>query len=127
MYPVVTTSETNVKYNRAKNNYKSVKYWQYSHMTAQTAKDPHPKSAEFYTITSLVDILLQLPTCKEWIQIKRTEPDRLSAPLRKHAYSNILKILQPNKENFQIRNSDIFQISAQSIVCGYSLEPTRRF
>ena len=29
-------------------------------------------------------------------------------PLRKHAYSNILKILRLNKENFQIKNSDIF-------------------
>ena len=46
--------------------------------------------------------------------------------LRKHAYSNILKILQPKKENFQIKNSDIFHISAQNIYCGYSLEPPRR-
>ena len=30
--------------------------------------------------------------------------------LRKHAYSNILKILQPKKENFQIKNSDFFFI-----------------
>ena len=28
--------------------------------------------------------------------------------LRKHAYSNILKILQPKQENFEIKNSDIF-------------------
>ena len=48
--------------------------------------------------------------------------------LRKHAYSNtcILKILQPKKENFQIKNSDIFHISAHNIDCGYSLEPPRR-
>ena len=46
--------------------------------------------------------------------------------LRKHAYSNILKILQPKKENFQVKNSDIFHISAQSIDCEYSLEPPRR-
>ena len=39
-----------------------------------------------------------------------------------HAYSNILKILQPNDENFQIKNSDIFHISAQNIDCGYSFE-----
>ena len=45
--------------------------------------------------------------------------------LRKHAYSNILKILQPQKENFQIKISDIFHISAQNIDCGYSLEPPR--
>ena len=46
--------------------------------------------------------------------------------LRKHAYSNILRILPPKNENFQIKNSDIFQISAQNIDCGYSLEPPRR-
>ena len=47
--------------------------------------------------------------------------------LRKQAYSNILKILPPKNENFQIKNSDIFfYISAQNIDCGYSLEPPRR-
>ena len=30
------------------------------------------------------------------------------------------------RENFQIKNSDIFHISAQNIDCGYSLEPPRR-
>ena len=45
---------------------------------------------------------------------------------KKHAYSNILKILQPKKEHFQIKNFDIFHISAQNIDCGYSLEPPRR-
>ena len=29
-------------------------------------------------------------------------------------------------ENFQIKNSNIFHISAQNIDCGYSLEPPRR-
>ena len=29
-------------------------------------------------------------------------------------------------ENFQIKNSDIFYISAQNIDCGYLLEPPRR-
>ena len=38
--------------------------------------------------------------------------------LRKHAYQNILKILPPKNENFQIKNSDIFYISAQNIDCG---------
>ena len=32
----------------------------------------------------------------------------------------------PQTENFQIKNSNIFNISAQSIDCGYSLEPPRR-
>ena len=46
--------------------------------------------------------------------------------LRKHAYSNILKIWPPKIENFQIKNSDICPISAWNIDCGYSLEPPRR-
>ena len=46
--------------------------------------------------------------------------------LRKHAYSNILKIFPPKNENFQIKSSDIFHISAENIDCGYSLEPPRR-
>ena len=47
-------------------------------------------------------------------------------PLWKHAFSNILKFSPPKNENFQIKNSDIFHISAQNIDCGYSLEPPRR-
>ena len=35
--------------------------------------------------------------------------------LRKLSYSNILKISPPKTENFQIKNSDIFHISAQNI------------
>ena len=37
-----------------------------------------------------------------------------------HACSNILKTLPPKNENFQIKNCDIFHISAQNIDCGYS-------
>ena len=38
-----------------------------------------------------------------------------------------MKILPPKNETFQIKNSDIFfQISAQNINCGCSLEPPRR-
>ena len=46
--------------------------------------------------------------------------------LWKHAYSNILKILPPKNESFQIKDSDISHISAQNIDCGCSLEPPRR-
>ena len=47
-------------------------------------------------------------------------------PLRKQAYSNILKISPPKNEKFQIKNSDILHISAQNIDCGYWLEPPQR-
>ena len=55
--------------------------------------------------------------------------------LRKHAYSNILKILQPKyTENFTTKQrkvpdkkkSAILYISAQKTDCGYPLEPPRR-
>ena len=49
-----------------------------------------------------------------------------SNTLRKHAYSNILKILQPKIGKFSDKNSDIFHISAQNIDCRLSLEPPRR-
>ena len=47
-------------------------------------------------------------------------------PLGKHTYSNILKILPPKNENFEIKNSDILSISAQNIDCGYLLEPPQQ-
>ena len=45
---------------------------------------------------------------------KRNSSEQHKA-LRKHASLNIMKILQPNKENFQIKNSDIFHISAEKL------------
>ena len=36
------------------------------------------------------------------------------------------KFYNQKEENFQIKNSDIFHISAQNIDCGYSLELPRR-
>ena len=47
-------------------------------------------------------------------------------PLRKRAYSNILKILPPKNENVQVKVLIFFHISAQNIDYGYSLEPPRR-
>ena len=49
--------------------------------------------------------------------------DLVGNSLRKHAYSNLWTISNPKTENFQIKNSDIFQISAQNIDCGYTSEP----
>ena len=45
--------------------------------------------------------------------------------LRKHAYSNTLKILPTKTESFQIKILLVFLISAQNKDCGYSLEPPR--
>ena len=50
---------------------------------------------------------------------------RIRRSLRKHAYSNILKISPPKTVSFQTK-TDISHISAENIDCGYSLEPPRR-
>ena len=50
-----------------------------------------------------------------------TQSRPFETTLRKHAYSNILKFLQPEKENILTKNSDIFQISVHNIDCGHSL------
>ena len=57
---------------------------------------------------------------------KRNCSGYVAEPLRKHVYSNIMKILPPKNENFQIKKFNIFLISAQNIDCGYSLKPPRR-
>ena len=63
--------------------------------------------------------------CTERETERREHALRFWQALRKHAYSNILKILPPKNENFQIKNSDIFHISVQNIDCEFSLEPPR--
>ena len=52
-------------------------------------------------------------------------------PLSHHHYENTpiqiyWKFHHQKSENFQIKNSNIFHISAENIDCGYSLEPPRR-
>ena len=42
--------------------------------------------------------------------------------LRKHTYSNIVRILPPKNENFQMKISGSFHISAQNINCERLLE-----
>ena len=71
-----------------------------------------------------LEIELKALVTSTWFSSYRDNIKCLS--LRKNAYSNILKILPSKNENFQIKNSDIFHISAQNIDCGYSLEPHRR-
>ena len=57
-----------------------------------------------------------------------TVKDQKIKRLRKHTYSNILKLYNQKRGFFffQIKNSDIFHIPAQNIDCGYSLEPPCR-
>ena len=67
-----------------------------------------------------------IPSCNLYSGIPCRSVKKATTPLRKHAYSNILKILPPKTKSFQIKNSDIFHISAQIIDCVFSLEPPQR-
>ena len=68
-------------------------------------------------------------TCVKSILIYGSEFGLFFHTLRKHAYSNILKILprkNEKKKKNQIKSSEIFHKFAQNTDCGYSLEPPRR-
>ena len=55
--------------------------------------------------------------------------DVLAKPVTNITKTRLYKYIEispPKTENFQIKNSDIFHISAQNIDCGYSLETPRR-
>ena len=60
---------------------------------------------------------ISIKRCFKWVVGKGPTPNRVA--LRKHAYSNILKILPRKNEKFSDKNSDIFHISAQNIDCRY--------
>ena len=62
----------------------------------------------------------------DWFESAMYSSVKIILTLRKHAYSNILKISPPKTESFQIKILIFFHISAQNIDCGYSLEPPRR-
>ena len=81
-----------------------------------------PRSPE---LNCLIPLFPKTPGGGGFLYSSPTSPWN-SITLRKHAYSNILKLLPPKNENFQIKKSDIFNISAQNIDCGYSLEPPHR-
>ena len=58
---------------------------------------------------------------------KAREFKRLIIPYYENSPIQIYRKFHLQKaENFQMKNFDIFHISAKSIDCGYSLEPPRR-
>ena len=76
---------------------------------------------------NLIAVSQHMANCKVQLRIPKEGCGYARAvALRKHALSNILKILPPKNGNIQIKNSDILSISAQNIECGYPLEPPRR-
>ena len=87
-----------------------------------------PPPILFFSVdhSKAVPLLQFFYVCYQLLQICRLCFDIVSFSLRKHAFSNILKILPPKNENFQIKNSVIFYNSAPNINCGYSSEQPRR-
>ena len=89
-----------------------------------------------YTLSHTSQQVLPLNICNTavWMASSVGPDQSMTAPssdlclhsLRKHAYSNILKILPPKKLKFSDKNSDIFHISAQKQRLWYSLEPPHR-
>ena len=60
---------------------------------------------------------------KKYHQIHGRKSDITKTRLFKYTENFTTK---KKNENCQIKNSDIFHISAQNVDCGYSLEPPRR-
>ena len=87
-------------------------------LTRHIVEEPMMQSVFFRTMKTLI----RLCTCQKL----RFLTLRLISSLRKHAYSNILKIFPTKNWKFSNKIIDIFHISAQDIDCGYSLEPPRR-
>ena len=103
-------------------------YWK-----KQTWNKQVVKKFPFFSVTIAADNSLKSFSLKKKNKTKQnydpdksqnwSRPDQTTylIPLRKHTYSNILKISLPKTESFH-KNSGIFHISAQNKDCQYSLE-----
>ena len=117
---------------RVKQKYlQMVKTHTHSHTHSRTFPPKPPKIVKFYPSPSPSQkkIVLAYVAGKVLGDERTNDLKAICPTLRKHAYLNILKILQSKKENFLIKKIwwyDIFYIPAQNIDCGYSLEPPRR-
>ena len=85
-----------------------------------------PISCSAFMITAPLDCWFLMTSCIPSGQFFYIMWTSSQFPLRKQAYTNILKILPQKKYRFLDKKFEIFQISVQNIDCGYSLEPPRR-
>ena len=96
----------------------------YSNYSPGAKNDPPPPTQGLSHLSTMCSWIVHMVSCCD--QSSFSFIIRLSNhnffTLRKHAYSNILNILPPKNENFQIKYCDIFLISVKYIVYGYSLE-----
>ena len=84
------------------------------------------KLTQYFTFR--VALRLNVYTHKNWFTVILISTKEMyihyeNTPIQIHVYRIFYH--QKKNENFQIKNSDIFLISAQNTVCGYSLEPPR--
>ena len=79
---------------------------------------------------SLLILMLSSLTARRWVRFWHCDYLVVEERGRYHYENKPIQIYwhfyHQKNENFQIKNSDIFHISAQNIDCGYSLEPPRR-
>ena len=105
----------------------SLKRWNFTKIFYSKRKEIAPLPFRVDQVEELRIGLQESGSKWTWSHKKLSPLSKLAEKsLRKHAYSNILKILPPKDENFQMKNYDIPHISAQNIDCGYALEPPRR-
>ena len=75
---------------------------------------------------NLHDVLNPVPEKKKKKKNKKNIVNLSSAELAERHYENTpIQIYRKIHLQNQVKNSDIFRISAQNIDCGYSLEPPR--
>ena len=95
----------------------------------------HMETKKYYMYFFILRVFATLYTAAGWAaSLKKKKKNTLRVRgssltfclLRKHTYSNILKISPPKTESFEIKILIFFHISAHNIDCGYSLEPPRR-
>ena len=75
-----------------------------------------------FTLTIQMDRVDLIRYCRSGSILFAIDPFIMKTPIFKY----IEHFTSKKAEIFQIRNPDIFHISAQNIDCGYSLEPPRR-
>ena len=68
-----------------------------------------------------IEHTVEVSSSSSLLQSNITGPHCENMPIQTYC-----KFYHKKNENFQIKNSDIFHVSAQNIDCGYSLEPPRR-
>ena len=67
--------------------------------------------------------ILHIDNILHHLKLSSTVLVSLSMALQKHAHALYSIFHISKKDNFQMKNCDIFLIMAQNIDCGYTLEP----